>query len=98
MTRFEFGSRASLWSTFAPSKYVPAAHFRKTGMLRPKFDFLFRCIRFSDQPNIRPAGISAEVYWWKLVDDFVKTFCWEVNETPYVQEVYRQIDGEDNTY
>ena len=24
--------------------------------------------------------------------------CWEVKETPYVQEVYGQIDGEDNTY
>ena len=74
MTRFEFGSRASLWSTFAPSKYVPAAHFGKTGMFSPRFDLLFRCIRFSDQPNRRPAGMSAEVYQWKLFDDFVKSF------------------------
>ena len=72
MTQFEFGSRVSLWSTFAPSKIVPAAHFGKIGMFRPRFDFLFGCIRFSDQPNRRPAGMSAEVYWWKLVDDFVK--------------------------
>ena len=27
MTQFEFGSRASLWTTFAPSEYVPEAHF-----------------------------------------------------------------------
>ena len=74
MTRFEFGSRASLLSTFSPSKYVPADHFGKTGMLRPRFDLLFRCIHFSDQPNRRPAGMSAGVYWWKLVDDFVKAF------------------------
>ena len=51
-----------------------AAHFGKTGMFRPRFDFLFRCIRFSDQPNILPAGMSAEVYRWKLVDEFVKAF------------------------
>ena len=24
--------------------------------------------------------------------------CWEVKETPYVQEVYGQTDGEDNVY
>ena len=69
MTRFEFVSRSSLWLTFAPSKYVPAARFGKTGMFRPRFDFLFRCIRFIGQPNRRPAGMPAEVYQWKLVDD-----------------------------
>ena len=69
MTRFEFESRASLWSTFSLSKYVPVDHFGKTGMFRPRFDFLFRCIRFSDQPNRRPAGMLAVVYWWKLVDE-----------------------------
>ena len=26
------------------------------------------------------------------------SYCWEVLETPYVQEVYRQTDGEDNAY
>ena len=55
MTRFEFGLRASLWSTFSPSKYVPAAHFGKRGMFRTRFDFLFCCIRLIDQPNRRPA-------------------------------------------
>ena len=74
MTRFELGSRVSLWLTFYPSKYVPAAHFGKTGMFHPRFDFLFCWIWFSDQPNRRPAGISAELYWWKLVYDFVKAF------------------------
>ena len=29
-TRFEFGSRSSLWSNIAPSKYVPAPAFGKT--------------------------------------------------------------------
>ena len=74
MTQFDFGSRASLWSVFAPSKYVLAAHFGKTCMFRPRFDFLFLCICFSDQQNRRPSGMLAEAYWWKLVDDFVKAF------------------------
>ena len=74
MTRFEVGSRASLWYTFDPLKYVPAAHFGKKGMFRPRFYLLFSCIRFSYQPNRRPAGMLAEVYRWKLVDDFVKAF------------------------
>ena len=26
------------------------------------------------------------------------TVCWEVKETPYVQEVYGKTDGEDNAY
>ena len=63
-----------MWSTFAPSKYVPSAHFGMTGMFCPMFDFTFRCIRLSDQPNIRPAGMLSVVYQWKLVDDFVKAF------------------------
>ena len=74
MTRIEFGSRASLWLTFALLKYVPAAHFGNTGMFRPRFDFLFCFIFFSYQPNRRPAGMSAEVYWCKIVDDFVIEF------------------------
>jgi hypothetical protein len=37
--RFEFGSRASLWSTIG-SKYIPAASFGKTGMARSRFDAL----------------------------------------------------------
>ena len=74
MTRFEFVSRELLCSTFDPSKYMPADHFVKTGMFRTRFDFLFHCIRFSDQPSRRPAVMSAELYRWKLVDDFVKVF------------------------
>ena len=31
-TRFEFGSRAELWSSTAPSKYRPAPAFGKCGM------------------------------------------------------------------
>ena len=63
-----------MWLTFAPLKYVTAAHFGKTGMFHPRFYFLFHCILFSDKPNRRPAGILAEVYRWRLVDNFVKAF------------------------
>ena len=74
MTQFDSVSRASLWSTFATSKYVPTTHFCKTGMFRQSFDFLFRYIRFSDQPNRCPSGMLGEVYRWKPVDDLVKAF------------------------
>lgn len=70
-TKFEFGNRASLWSSTAPSKYVPAANFGRTGMTRQRFDAIWRYIRFSDQPSVRPQGMSSEHYRWRLVDDFV---------------------------
>ncbi len=37
MTKFEFTSRASLWSSVAPSKYQPAPHFGLTGMSKLRF-------------------------------------------------------------
>jgi hypothetical protein len=73
-TRFEFGNRASLWSSTAPSKYVPAPNFGRTGMTRQRFDSLWRYVRFSDQSAIRPDHISSEQHRWMLVDDFVQHF------------------------
>ena len=73
-TKFEFGSRRMLWSIVAPSKYVPAPCFGKTGMVRNRFDDLWRYILFSDQPAERPDNMSHEKYRWCLVDDFVKEF------------------------
>jgi hypothetical protein len=46
-SKFEFSSRASLWSTTAPSKYVPAPAFGRTGMARDQFDNLWQCIRWN---------------------------------------------------
>ena len=74
ITKFEFGSRASLWATIAPSKYVPAPQLGKTGMSRTRFDTLWRYMRWSYQPRQRPDGVSSERYRWMLVDDFVKHF------------------------
>ena len=73
-TRFEFGSRASLWSNVAPSKFAPAPAFGKTGTSRHRFDNLWRHIRFSDQKEDRPEGMSSEKHRWTLVDDFVTLF------------------------
>jgi hypothetical protein len=74
MCKFEFSSRASLWSTTAPSKYIPAPNFGRTGMCRRRFDELWRWMRFSDQPKERPEGMTSEQYRWRLIDDFVVAF------------------------
>ena len=73
-TKFEFGSRASLWSTVAIHKYQPAPCFGATGMSRHRFDTIWRCLRFSVQPATRPNHLSHEAYRWMLVDDFVSNF------------------------
>ena len=70
-TRYEFTSRASLWSTIAPHKYMTAPAFGKTGMARNRFDELLRYIVWSEQPKERPEGMSSEKFRWLLVDGFV---------------------------
>ena len=74
VTRFEFGSQASLWSNTSTNKYIPAPSFGLTGMPRKWFDDLWMCIRFSDEPHNRPSEMTSEQYRWKLVDDFIKNF------------------------
>jgi hypothetical protein len=73
-TKFEFASRASLWSTVAHSKYRPAPQFGMTGMSWNRFDDLFSAIRWSYQPITRLDEVSSEQYRWMLIDDFVKNF------------------------
>ena len=70
-TKFEFKSRASLWSTTAPSKYKVAPAFGQTGMSRQRFDYFWMRIRFSNQPKVRPPEMSSERYRSTLLDDFV---------------------------
>ena len=75
ITRFECpGGRRTLWSKKPISKYIPAPALGKTEMSRPRFDDLWSCIRFSRQPEHRPAGMSSETYRWSLVQDFVDNF------------------------
>ena len=66
--RYEFGSRRKLWSSMSLSKYIPAPSFGKTGMSRNRFDTLWPNVRWSDQPAVRPDGMSSERYRWMLVD------------------------------
>ena len=72
VTRFEFGSRASLWSNMTTNKYIPAPSFGLTGMPWKWFDDLWMCIWFSEQPPNRPSDMTSEQYHWRLVDDFIK--------------------------
>ena len=43
-TKFEFGSRRKLWSSVAPSNYVPDPCFVKTGILGNRFDDIWAYI------------------------------------------------------
>ena len=74
ITRFEFGNCSTLWSSKKPGKYAPASCLGTTGMARDRFDILWRYVRFSDQPDMRPSDISSDQYRWRLVDDFVARF------------------------
>ena len=74
VTRFEFGSWASLWSNATTNKYIPAPSFGLTGMPWKWFNDLWMCIRFSEQPPNRPSDMTSEQYHSRLVDDFVKNF------------------------
>lgn len=73
-TKYEFTSRATLWSTEATSKYELPAGFGRTGMGRVRFDELWTCVRFSYQPPVRPEEVTSEAYRWALVDGFVARF------------------------
>ena len=77
-TRFEFANRRDLWAT-KPNpkhKYMPAPAFGRTGMSRDRFDIIFRCQRYSKQPDVPPEGMSryTEGYRWMLVDDHIANF------------------------
>ena len=55
----------------APSKYVSAAGLGKTGMGCKRFDDLWRYLLWSEQPPVRPEGMSHEKHRWMLFDGFV---------------------------
>ena len=63
ITRFEFGNRRDLWAEKSSSKYVPAPAFgRRTGMARDCFEALLCHCIWSQQPAVRPKGMSHEAY------------------------------------
>ena len=43
-------------------------------MARHRFDDLLRYLVWSEQPKVRPPGMSHEQWRWKLVQDFVDNF------------------------
>ena len=57
-TRFEFSYCASLWSNTASFKDLPTPDFGKTGLSRNRFDNIWQHIRFSDQQDTLPEGMS----------------------------------------
>ena len=56
-TMVGFGSWRKIWSNTVPSKYIPAPFFCKKGIVRDRFDNLWKHIRFSDQKDTRPGGM-----------------------------------------
>ena len=60
ITHFEFGNRASLWSTTEMWKCIPAPRLGDSGMSWDRFDSLWRYVSYSDQPEERPEGMSHE--------------------------------------
>ena len=75
MTRFEFTRRSSLWSRTTSSKFIPAPMIGlSSGMSRNRFDELWSCLRWSEQPDERPEEMNHAEYMWRLVDDMVDIF------------------------
>ena len=74
MTRFEFGSRRSLWSSMTQNKYIPAPKLGQTGMTRDRFDNLMSCYRMGQQPATRPQGMSDAEYRWMLINNAIDRF------------------------
>ncbi|KAG7363996.1 transposase IS4 [Nitzschia inconspicua] len=58
------------------STFIPAPTFGRTEMSRTRFEDIWSCLRWGDQPSERPGRMSSEQHRWLLVDDFVE----ELNE------------------
>ena len=75
ITRFDFKTRASLWSRAPISKYISAPKLgMNTGMSIPQFDELWSALLWSEQPKERPEGMPHAEHWWMLIDDMVEIF------------------------
>ena len=74
ITRTKVKKRQELWATQATFKYIPAMNLGRTGLSQHRYDQLWKAVRWSDQPEERPEGMSSERYRWKLISDFVDRF------------------------
>ena len=62
-SQFVFGSRKDLWGTPSVSRLLDMPSFRKrTGMKRNRFDALWSCIRFNEQPEERDEVITSSAH------------------------------------
>ena len=62
ITRMKVKDRRKLWATQATYKYIPAMNLGRTGMSRHCYEQLWKAVRWSDQPETRPEGMSSERY------------------------------------
>jgi len=75
ITRFDFTTRASLWSPLSHNKYIPSMKLGSmTGMSIMRFDEILSEVQCGDQPTVRPTSISHAEYRCLLIDDMVKIF------------------------
>jgi len=69
-TRYEFGSRAELWSTKPRNPYLVAPSFgERIGLSRCRFDALWSCVAFSEQKS--GGDDDSEQSRWELTTDFI---------------------------
>jgi hypothetical protein len=74
-TKYQFNNRQDLWTTEPKTRLIAAPNFGiKTGMSRNRFDDIWSCMRWSDQLQHKPEGMSWETYRWQLVEDHVRLF------------------------
>jgi len=69
-TRYEFGSRAELWSNKPRNPYLIAPAFdERTGLSRCRFDSLWSCVVFSEQKS--GGRDDSEQSRWEFITDFI---------------------------
>ena len=73
-TSFEFGDRASMFSTISQSKYRSAPSFDKTVINSQRFDMMWSHVQWRYQPDVRGEVTIYEAHQWKIVEDFVTYF------------------------
>ena len=76
LTQMRIRERRTAWDSgcFNNWKYMPRPPLQKSGMPRWQYDQIWSCIRFLDQPKVRPEGISHAQHRWMLIEDFVCNF------------------------
>ena len=74
ITRYEFASRRDLLSSRSQCKYIKPPGIRETGLMRPRLDHLWSCIRFSIQQQPRQKMMNMKEWEWQLINDQIENF------------------------